>query len=288
MLFLYNFAKDTNNIAYRQKKPIFVTIIDPDMKALVLHWSVDPVLCQVAGTEIRWYSLLFLSSLLWAWFFARWVSTREHISSEVSVPLVFWLLVGFYAGGKIGNHFFYATESFKGFSSFGAAIGMFLTAWIFCATSGRRHGISFLWLLDRVLVCGLFGAVPVRIGNFFNSELYGTPTDLPWGVIFERTADLQPRHPVQLYEAMLFIILFVVIFLIYLRRSNRLPDGFISGVAIIAASLIRFMTEFVKESSRNIDFGQFTLHTAQVLCIPLFLFGAGILFLAVRRKREMK
>ncbi|MBP5317530.1 MAG: prolipoprotein diacylglyceryl transferase [Bacteroidales bacterium] len=258
------------------------------MSFFTIDWGLDPVAFSIAGEDIRWYSLLFVCSILWGWFFARWVARREGVGSEVYVPLIFWVLVGFYLGGKLGNRLFYSTGSFGGFSSFGAAIGIFLAIWVFSMTTGRRHGISFLWLMDRFMPCGIIACVPVRIGNFCNSELVGTPASLPWGVIFERTGDMLARHPVQLYEAAVFLLMGILMIWLYKKRGNSLPTGFIAGLSMMAVALVRFLTEFVKESTRNVDFGQFSLHTAQVLCIPLFLFGAGILLHSVRLKREMK
>lgn len=252
------------------------------MSLLAINWNLDPVLFSIRNLDIRWYSVLFVCSILWGWFFAGWVARREGVSAEVYVPLLFWLLAGFYLGGKLGNRIFYSTGSFGGFSSFGAAIGLFLVFCFFSMTTGRRNGLSFLWLLDRFMPCGIIACVPVRIGNFCNSELFGTPTDLPFGVIFERAGEALVRHPVQLYEAAAFLALGVVLLWLYLRRMDRLPRGFMAGLSLVCVSVIRFLFEFVKVSTKNIDFGIFSLHTAQVLCIPLFLLGLGIL-LYVRR-----
>lgn len=251
------------------------------MRALVIHWNIDPVMFTLGEHVFRWYSVLFLAIPLIAWFGTRWIARREGVRADVYMPLLFWTFIGFYLGGKLGFRFFYATGSFHGFSSFGAAAGMFLVMWLFSITKGRQYDISFLWLTDRDMLMGVWGCVPVRIGNFFNSELFGTPSDLPWAVVFERV-DFVPRHPVQLYEAAAFLALGVVLLWLYLRRMDRLPRGFMAGLSLVCVSVIRFLFEFVKVSTKNIDFGIFSLHTAQVLCIPLFLLGLGIL-LYVRR-----
>ena len=256
------------------------------MSLIAINWNLDPVLCRIGGQDIRWYSVMFVCSILWGWFFARWVARREGVSAEVYVPLLFWLLAGFYVGGKLGNRLFYSTGSFGGFSSFGAAIGLFLVFWLFSMTTGRRNGISFLWLLDRFMPCGIIACVPVRIGNFCNSELVGTPTDLSCGVIFERAGEIMARHPVQLYEAAVFLVMGILTIRLYKKQGNKLPSGFIAGLSIIAVALVRFLLEFVKESKKNIDFGSVSLHTAQILCIPLFIFGMCILFYALRRPVE--
>lgn len=253
------------------------------MSPLALNWNLDPVICHIGGAEIRWYSVLFVCSILWGWFFARWVARRDKVPSDVYVPLVFWILVGFYVGGKLGNRFLYSTGSFAGFSSFGAMVGLSLAILIFCTTAGRRRGISFLWVMDRFMLCGIIACVLVRIGNFCNSELVGTPTGLPWGVVFERTADMASRHPVQLYEAAVFLLMGIFMIWLYKRRGDSLPTGFIAGLSIMAVAAARFLLEFVKESQKNMDIGNISLHTAQVFCIPLFIFGMSIFIYALRR-----
>ena len=252
------------------------------MSLLTRNWNLDPVIFSIGGTDLRWYSVLLVCSILWGWFFARWVARRDGVSAEVYVPLLFWLLVGFYAGGKLGNRLFYATGSFEGFSSFGAAVGIFLAIWVFSMTSGRRNKLSFLWVMDRFMPCGIIACSLVRIGNFCNSELVGTQTDLPWGVVFGRTGDMRARHPVQLYEAAVFLLMGILLIRLYKKRGNSLPAGFIAGLSIMAVALVRFLLEFVKESKKNIDFGAVSLHTAQMLCIPLFIFGMFIFIYALR------
>ena len=254
------------------------------MDLLTINWNLDPVICRTGSGDIRWYSLFFVSSILWGWFYARWVARREKISSDVYVPLLFWLLVGFMVGGKLGYRVFFATGSFAGFSSFGAAIGIFVAVCFFSLTAGRRNKLSFLWVMDRLMPCGMIGCVLVRFGNFCNSELFGTPTKLPWGVVFERTGDMAARHPVQIYEAVVFLLMGLIMIWLYRRRIDKLPAGFIAGISVMAVSLARFLLEFFKAENNPVDIGPFQLHIAQLLCIPLFLFGAGIFIYALRRK----
>jgi len=250
------------------------------MRALAIHWNLDPVMFSLGDHVFRWYSVLQTAAIILAWFFTFWWARREHVRREALVPLMFWVLVAFFAGGKLGFRYFYATGSFSGLSIFGAAVAIFLVMWVYSMTTGKRYDMSFLWFSDRLMLYGFF-LVMTRIGNFCNSELYGTPTDLPWGVIFDRV-DSVTRHPVQLYEAAAFLVLFCVTLWLYLKRLDKMHRGFLAGLNITAAALIRFLLEFFKVSKKNIDFGNFSLHTAQVLCIPLFLLGLGIL-LYVRR-----
>ena len=140
--------------------------------------------------------------------------------------------------------------------------------------------------MDSFMPCGIIACSLVRIGNFCNSELVGTQTDLPWGVVFGRTGDMLARHPVQLYEAAVFLLMGILLIRLYKKRGDSLPAGLIAGLSIMAVALVRFLLEFVKESKKNIDFGTVSLHTAQILCIPLFIFGMCILFYALRRPVE--
>ena len=258
------------------------------MEALVIHWSLDPVLCRVGDWSLRWYTTLMVCTMIGAWFFAGWCARREGVSKEVSLPLAFWLLIGFQFGGKLGYRYFYAAGDFSGFSSFGCAAGFLLVTWLFAATTGRRKDMSFLWVLDRLMLCSSFCFLPIRFGNFCNSELCGTPTDLPWGVVFERLGDGIPRHPVQLYEGVALTVLALVLLWLYLHRYDKLSRGQLSALFFTVVSPVRFLTEFVKEAENYVDFGAFSLRTAQVLCIPLFALGIGILLHARRHPAPMR
>ena len=258
------------------------------MSLIAINWNLDPVLCRIGGQDIRWYSVMFVCSILWGWFFARWVARREKVPAEVYIPFLFWLLIGFFVGGKLGNRLFYSTGGFGGFSSFGAAIGLFLVIWVFSMTNGRRNKLSFLWLMDRFMPCGIIACVLVRIGNFCNSELVGTPTYLPWGVFFELSGDMVARHPVQLYEAAVFLLMGILLIRLYKKRGNSLPAGFIAGLSLMAVALVRFLLEFVKESKKNIDIGTVSFHVAQLLCVPIFLFGMCIFIYALRHPASFR
>lgn len=233
-----------------------------------IHWNLNPVICAIGGKDIRWYALFMGVALVFAWFFARWLGRREGAPRSEVVQVVFWMAVGMFVGGKLGHRLLFNTGSFSGFSSFGCTAGILLATWLYSAIEGRKSDMTFFWILDRVLLFAPFGCVLVRLGNFCNSELYGIPTSLPWGVVFGRLGDDEPRHPVQLYEAAAFLLLGLAMLWLYLKRSDRLPRGFLSGLLFVAAAAIRFLMEGLKDLDGSV---------ARILCIFLFIMGAGTL-----------
>jgi prolipoprotein diacylglyceryl transferase len=126
-------------------------------------------------------------------------------------------------------------SGYKGLASHGGIIGVLIAAYIFV----RKKKPSYLWLLDRIAIAGALAGCFIRIGNFFNSEIIGTPSDLPWAIVFERVSTV-PRHPAQLYEAAAYLAIFGVLIYLYTRKRTRLKDGFILGLFLVLLFTARF------------------------------------------------
>jgi phosphatidylglycerol:prolipoprotein diacylglycerol transferase len=159
----------------------------------------------------------------------------------------------------------------------GGLVGGFLAFWIFC----RRFGYSFLNVADEISLCVPIGLGLGRIANFINGELYGRATNLPWGMVFPQGGP-ESRHPSQLYESVLEgPVLFLIVWSVAKRRP---PDGTVVAVCILAYGILRFFVEFVREPEPPLGtiLGPFTM--GQLLCVPMILFGIGLLF-HFRRQR---
>ena len=117
--------------------------------------------------------------------------------------------------------------------------------WIF---TKRKH-IKFAWILDRLVIVVALAGFFIRIGNFFNSEIYGIPTNLPWGVVFE-LRDAIPRHPTQIYEALAYLASFVILFLIYKKQKDNPKEGLLAGLFFILVFTSRFLLEFLKSTKQ--------------------------------------
>ena len=264
-----------------------------------ITWNVDPEIFSIGQLSIRWYGLLFASAFLSGYIvFTRFLAT-ERLTSEMLDELLIYIAVGTVIGARLGHCFFYEPEYFLknpieilkiwkgGLASHGAAIGILLSLWLYI----RKHKLSFLWLIDRIVIVVALGGAFIRLGNLFNSEIYGLPTELPWGIEFVRdklydsnTGELLatvPRHPTQLYEALSYIAIFFMLFLFYRKRHMKVRDGFIFGLFMILLFTARFFIEFVKNDQVAFEAGmQFNM--GQLLSLPFIL--AGVLMIILTRR----
>lgn len=260
----------------------------------VITWNVDPEIFSIGQLSIRWYGLLFASAFLSGYIvFTRYLKT-DRLTSEMLDELLIYIAVGTVLGARLGHCFFYEPEYFLknpveilkiwkgGLASHGAAIGILLSLWLYV----RKHKLSFLWMIDRIVIVVALGGAFIRLGNLFNSEIYGLPTDRPWGFEFVRdklydstTGALLPvvaRHPTQLYEALSYFLLFGVLFLFYQKRHMKVRDGFIFGVFMILLFSARFFIEFVKNDQVAFEAGmQFNM--GQLLSLPFILAGVAMI-----------
>jgi phosphatidylglycerol:prolipoprotein diacylglycerol transferase len=147
---------------------------------------------------------------------------------------------------------------------------MLLSLWLGARILKPR--MPFLWLIDRVSIPAALGAVFVRVANFLNSEIVGIPTSGGWGVVFE-TVDKLPRHPVQLYEAVAYLTIFLILVVIYWRLGRRTPRGLLFGVFLVLVFSARFALEFYKVSQAAYQSGQL-LSVGQYLSLPFVVLGA--------------
>jgi len=265
-----------------------------------ITWNVDPEIFSIGQLSIRWYGLLFATAFLSGYIvFTRFLAT-ERLTSEMIDQLLIYIAVGTVIGARLGHCFFYEPEYFLknplevlkiwkgGLASHGASIGIPLALWLYI----RKHKLSFLWLIDRIVIVVALGGAFIRLGNLFNSEIYGLPTDLPWGFEFVRdqlydstTGALLPtvpRHPTQLYEALSYLLIFTFLFIFYRRKYLKVRDGFIFGVFMILLFTARFLIEFVKNDQVGFEAGM-KLNMGQVMSLPFIL--AGVVMIIWTRKK---
>ncbi len=257
-----------------------------------LVWNIDPVLIDMGFLKIRWYGLMFASAFMASFYVMQWVYRREGKNVEQLDDLLWYMAIGTIVGARLGHTLFYDPGYYLshpmkilaiwegGVASHGASIGIILSLYLF----SRKFKENFLWLLDRVAMASMAAASLIRIGNFFNSEIVGVPTHVPWAIIFTRVDSL-PRHPVQLYESASYALIFGVLVLIYRQISDKKIHGFLFGIFCILAFSARFVLEFFKtrQASYNHDFW---LTTGQILSIPFFLIGVGFVIWAIKPHRR--
>ncbi|MGE5423960.1 MAG: prolipoprotein diacylglyceryl transferase [Syntrophothermus sp.] len=261
---------------------------------LFITWNVDPNLLHAGGFQVRWYGLLFALGFFFGYIILSRIFKKEGIAQSVLDQLTTYMVVGTVIGARLGHCLFYEPgyylshpiEILKiwegGLASHGAAIGIILTIILF----SRVKKLSFLWVMDRLVIVVALAGMLIRLGNLMNSEIFGHVTSLPWGFYFVRATGpgeaLVPRHPTQIYEALCYFIIFLVLIGLYYRRDGKFKPGLLFGLFMVLVFGVRFFIEFLKEPQEG--FEQFmVLNMGQLLSIPLVI--AGIWMIA--RKKDL-
>jgi phosphatidylglycerol:prolipoprotein diacylglycerol transferase len=259
------------------------------------HPDIDPVAIRLGPLQVRWYGLMYLFGFAAGWYLGRRRAARPGSGwTALTVDdLITWCVLGLVLGARLGYVLFYDLPAYiqdpvsileiwhGGMSFHGGLLGLCLVAWIF----GRKHGMGFLGVGDFLSPLAPLGLLAGRLGNFINGELWGAPTTMPWGVIFDDPrAGGVPRHPSQLYEAGLEgAVLFTIL---WIYSSKRRPPGSVMGLFLTLYGLARFSVEFIREPDPQLGYLAFGwLTMGQVLCVPMVLVG---LYLIIRAARLSK
>ena len=172
-----------------------------------------------------------------------------------------------------------------GLASHGGAIGLLTAAWLLnkkVFSKEPKFHTSLLWIMDRLVVGVCVTATLIRLGNLMNSEIYGTPTDLPWGFIFVRDGQTVPCHPTQIYEMLYCIVAFVVTWLMYWKGKAYKREGLLLGVFLEIIFFTRFMLEFIKNDQELFEAGHL-LNMGQILSLPFVIWGIYLIIRAYKR-----
>ena len=254
--------------------------------------NFDPVAFQIMSFEIRWYSLAYIAGIIIGWMLCKKIFIRKSDINEKFDDYVTYLVIGIIIGGRLGyiifynfnyyiNNFFDIFKVWEGGMSFhGGLIGIIVASILF---SKKNNQDSFLYM-DLVSLVAPIGIFFGRLANFINSELYGTPTDIPWAVTFIQVDNLS-RHPSQLYEAILEgVILFII--LMYFKNKDYLKKpGLISGLFLIFYSLFRFFIEFVRVPDEQLGYLIFELSMGQIISLIFFVIGIILFYLKNENKQ---
>jgi phosphatidylglycerol:prolipoprotein diacylglycerol transferase len=259
---------------------------------MLVHPQFDPVAIHLGPFAIHWYGLMYLAGFLtFLWLGRKRIATlnNEQFDNKLLDDLLFYGVLGVILGGRLGEVLFYNPGYYfshplnifavwqGGMSFHGGFLGVLVAmAWF-----AHKHRLRWLQLTDFIAPLVPPGLAFGRIGNFINGELWGRPTDVPWGMVFPQVDDL-PRHPSQLYEfALEGLALFV---LLWLYSSKPRPVGAASGLFLIGYGSFRFLAEF----TRNPDDGIFGLMTfgismGQWLSLPMVIAGVLLMISSFRR-----
>jgi prolipoprotein diacylglyceryl transferase len=250
--------------------------------------------------KIHYYSMMWMAAFILGWYIMKKIYKHENQTEEKLDSLFIYSVLGIMIGARLGHVIFYQPELFKqdffsiflpfrfrpefeftgfrGLASHGAAIGMILSMYLYNKKILKK---SVLWILDRVVVPVALGAIFVRVGNFFNSEMIGKPADesLPWAIIF-KSFDEVPRHPGQLYEAFGYIFVFLILWFLYWKTKKSEQTGFLFGLFLVLLMTVRFIVERFKiEQVDGREDWILGMNTGQVLSIPFILIGLYFMFM---------
>ena len=283
---------------------------------LFIDWQPTLEAFHIGGFGVRWYSLLWCVGLLAAYFIVQNLYKKQNISVEKFDPLFMYCFVGVLVGARLGHCLFYEPNYFltsaKGFiemflpikfayngwdwtftgytglASHGGTIGLFLAILLYA----KKNDIKLMTVLDNIAIATPIVAACIRLGNLMNSEIIGTPTTLPWGFIFHTRdalvdGQLAPRHPAQLYEALWYLLVFLIIYKVAhtkhdstnIKSHTNIGSGFYFGFILTSIFLFRFFIEFLK--TEQVDFEKnMILDMGQLLSIPFIIIG---LFFIIRK-----
>ena len=255
--------------------------------------NFDPVAIQIFSLDIRWYSLAYISGIIIGWFLSKKFFLSDIEIKEKFDDYITFLILGIIIGGRLGYVIFYnfnyfsnnITDIFKiwqgGMSFHGGLIGIIMVTFLY-AKQNNHNPFKYLDIVSLVAPIGIFFG---RVANFINSELYGTETNLPWGVMFIQVDNLY-RHPSQLYEA-IFEGIFLLLILIYFRYKGFMKfPGFISGLFLIFYSIFRFLIEFLRVPDEQLGYIFLNLTMGQIISLIFLVIGSYLILTKYEIKKE--
>jgi phosphatidylglycerol:prolipoprotein diacylglycerol transferase len=259
---------------------------------------INPVLIAIGPFAVRWYALAYIAGIIAGWFYARAIIASKTLwggeapfTAAAFDDFIIWITLGIILGGRIGYVLFYNLPHFTthpveifelwtgGMSFHGGVLGCVVAVIAFA----RRRGVSMLSLGDVTTAVAPIGICLGRLANFINGELWGRPADVPWAMIFPNGGPL-PRHPSQLYEALLEGVVLLIVLGVLVRLGALKRPGVVTGAAAIGYGAARISCEFFREPDVQLGFLWGGLTMGMLLCIPLILAGIAALAVAFARK----
>jgi len=249
-----------------------------------ITWNVSPEIFNLGPISVRWYGLLFAMAFVAGYLILTWIYKQEGRQKSEVEQLAIYVIFGTVIGARLGHCLFYNPEFYLsnpleiikvwrgGLASHGAAIGIVLALYFY---SKKLKDVKLIWLLDRIVIVVAIGGSLIRLGNLFNSEIIGLPTDVSWAFIFT-SVDAIPRHPAQLYESIAYFITFLVMLFTYIKKRKSFGKGFLFGLFLIMVFSFRFFIEIIKENQTGFEAGML-FNMGQLLSIPFII--AGVIFI---------
>lgn len=263
---------------------------------LAVTWNVDPTLFSIGSFEIRYYSLSWMIGFMACIWMMNKMLKKEGLTSQLTDTMFMYTFIATVVGARVGHCLFYDFDHYiqhpfeilyiweGGLASHGAALGLLVGIWLFA----RKTPFTYIWALDRITTVIPVGGAFIRLGNLMNSEIYGTPTELPWGFIFVRRNETLAMHPTQIYEALIYLLIFgLLVYLFFKKDMATQRPGALFGIFLITLFGSRFFVEMIKNVQESFE-EALTLNMGQILSIPFVVLGVIILVLAYRKDSIFK
>jgi phosphatidylglycerol---prolipoprotein diacylglyceryl transferase len=261
-----------------------------------INWTdlnLSPIALDLGFFKLRWYSLAYIAGILVGWWYLLKLIAQPGapMAKRHADDFIFYATLGIILGGRLGYILFYKpemlsslTEMLKlwegGMSLHGGFLGVILGLWLFT----RKNGLNMLRVCDYVACMTPFGLLFGRLANFVNGELWGRPTDLPWGIVFPG-AGPEPRHPSQLYEAGLEgVVMFIVLWIMFWKTDARYQPGKLVGTGLIIYGLSRSLLELVRQPDAGLENLSWGLTMGQTLSLPMLIVGLYLVATAKGRR----
>lgn len=253
-------------------------------------WDVNPVLLSLGPITIHWYGALFAAAILSGLQVVKWMYVTESKPVEQLDTLLMYVVFGIIVGARLGHCFFYDPAYYfanplkilaiweGGLASHGGGLGVIIAVTFYV----RKYKVDYLWLLDRLAIGTAIFGVFVRSANFINSEILGTESDVPWAIIFANI-DNVARHPAQLYEAIAYLCIFIVLITLYKKSESKAFNGKLLGIFLVLTFIARLSIEFFKEKQAAYA-ADFAISTGQWLSIPFLIAGFALIFWSSKQK----
>lgn len=268
----------------------------------MLTHNFSPIFLEIGPFTIYYYGIFFALGILLYIIITRWIFKREKLAIDDFYSLGFYILLGLIIGARLGFILFYNLDYYienpidifaiwkGGLSSHGATLGMLIFFLIYYLIKRKQDkSFSFSKYSDLLVIAMPIVAACVRAGNFINSEIIGRETSLPWGIIFANNNDIIARHPVQIYELLINVLIFIVLFFIYKKYYKKVKPYFMTFLFVSIYFITRFLIEFTKEYQVVDPTGGWNmgLTMGQMLSIiPIFIAVIFFLFIYPKIKKS--
>ena len=267
-----------------------------------ITWNVDPVFLHLGPLTIRWYGILWAAGIWFTLLIVQKLFKHENLPEPWLDKLFIYTVVGAIVGARLGHCLFYEWQILPepvtilginfdygnhylshpwellyiwrgGLASHGGAIGILIAMYFYNKNVSKK---GYIWIFDRLVIGVAICGASIRFGNLMNSEIYGSPTSLPWGFLFVRAGETQPMHPTQIYEMIYCLITFAILWWMYWKKEAYKKTGLIFGVFLIGIFGSRFVLEFIKNNQEVFE-SNLSLNMGQILSLPFIIWGIWLI-----------